>query len=70
MFTVEELTLIIRALRSHRKECAVSIDELKRLIGKDDPAYARLSEEHYSDINLASDLIDKIRSGGANPGET
>ena len=60
-FTIEELSLIIRALKSHRKECCVSIDSLKNLLGKDDPAYPQMSGEYYSDINEASDLIDKIR---------
>lgn len=62
-FTTEELALIIRALKSHRKECCVAIDELKRFLGKEDQAYPRLSAEHYSDIERASELIDRIRKG-------
>jgi hypothetical protein len=61
MFSTEELALIIRALKSHRKECCVAIDELKKLIGKDDPAYTQMTGEYYSDINITSNLIDKIR---------
>lgn len=63
MFSIEELTLIIRALKSHRKECCVSIDQMKQLLGKDDPAYPEMTGEAYSDIQAASDLIDKIRAG-------
>jgi len=59
--TAEEIALIIRALKSHRKECCVAIDSLKSLLGKDDPAYPKMSGEYYSDINEATDLIDKIR---------
>ena len=62
MFTTEELALIIRALKSHRKECCVAIDELKKLIGKDDPAYPWFSGVHDVDFNSASVLIDMIRS--------
>lgn len=61
MFSIEELSLIIRALKSHRKECCVAIDQMKQILGKDDPAYPRMTGEAYSDIEAASDLIDKIR---------
>ena len=61
--TTEELALIIRALKSHRRECCVAIDSLKKTLGRDDPAYPRLSAEYYSDIESASELIDRIRNG-------
>jgi hypothetical protein len=61
--TTEELGLIIRALKSHRRECCVAIDSLKKTLGKEDQAYPRLSAEYYSDIEEASDLIDRIRNG-------
>lgn len=62
MFSIEELSLIIRALKSHRKECCVAIDQMKQLLGKDDPAYPKMTGEAYSDIEAACDLIDKIRN--------
>lgn len=61
MFSIEELALIIRALKSHRKECCVAIDAVKQLLGKDDPAYTQMTGEYYSDIQTATDLIDRIR---------
>ena len=62
MFAIEELALIIRALKSHRKECCVAIDQMKQLLGKDDTAYPKMTGEAYSDIQAASDLIDRIRN--------
>jgi hypothetical protein len=58
--TEEELALVVRALKSHRKECCVAIDSVKTLLGKEDPAYPQMTGEYYSDIQAASDLIDRL----------
>jgi hypothetical protein len=60
--TQEDLAVVIRALKSHRKECCVAIDAVKTLLGKDDPAYPQMTGEYYSDINSATDLIDRLRN--------
>lgn len=56
-----ELALVVRALKSHRKECCVAIDAVKGLLGKEDPAYPQMTGEYYSDIQAATDLIDRLR---------
>ena len=60
--TSQDLAVVVRALKSHRKECCVAIDQMKQLLGKDDPAYPRMTGEAYSDIEAAGDLIDRIRN--------
>lgn len=61
MLTKYEIELVIRALRSHRRECCVAIDGIKKTIGKDDPAYPSMTGEYYTDIESAAELIDKLK---------
>lgn len=65
MLTTEELDLVFRALNSHRLECCKAIDSIKNTIGKEDPNYGNYTREYYQDINLAADLIDKIKRSRA-----
>lgn len=61
MLSKYEIELVIRALRSHRRECCVAIDAYKQLLGKDDPAYPKMTGEYYTDIESAAELIDKLK---------
>jgi hypothetical protein len=60
--TEQDLAVVVRALKSHRKECCVAIDSVKTLLGKEDPAYPQMTGEYYSDIYSATDLIDRLRA--------
>jgi hypothetical protein len=60
--TEQDLAVVVRALKSHRKECCVAIDAVKKLLGKEDPAYPQMTGEYYSDIYSATDLIDRLRA--------
>ena len=61
MLSTRELELVVRALRSHRRECCIAIDNFKQLLGKEDPAYSKMTDEYYRDIEEAADLIDKLK---------
>ena len=62
MFTSEQLSLIVRALESHRVRSSNAIDGLKVLWNKDDPWYSFMSKSLNSDIEDAQVLIDRINN--------
>lgn len=61
MFSEAELKLIIKALKSHKIDCCKAIDSVKKTVGKEDPVYKTFAGEYYEEINMADDMLDKLR---------
>lgn len=62
MFSTKELELIRKALKSHKIDCCKAIDSVKKTVGKDDPVYESFAGEYYREINLADEILEKMRS--------
>lgn len=61
MLSPKELELVRKALKILKIDHCKAIDSVKLTVGKDDPAYQRFAGEYYEEINLADQLLDKLR---------